>query len=212
MEVYGTKPPRFTKEWWEYFWDYYKLHTIAAVIVLIVIISSVVECARKVNYDLQIDYISENPVTSDAISALTPLIEENIDDVTGNGKNEAFVTYLDMGDRSDPQYTEAMYTKFSVEMGYTESFVFLVSKKYADILTEAGAFEEAKNWCNKPSYDGYCVSLADCAVLKELGIDTNDLYIGVIKMRERDRQKEREENIPKQNNGIKFAKFLVNEE
>ena len=32
-EKYGTVPKKFTSAWWEYFWDYYKWHTIATVFV-----------------------------------------------------------------------------------------------------------------------------------------------------------------------------------
>lgn len=210
MEVYGTKPKRFTKEWWQYFWDYYKIHTITAIIVLIVIITTISECAHRIDYDLQIDYISENPLFGEVSDNLVALIEDNIDDVTGNGKSEAYIVNLDMGDRNDPQYTQAMFTKYSVEMGYTESFVFLVSKEYADQLSEAEVFEKAESWTSAPSYNGYCVSLENCSALSEIGVDTSDLYVGVVKMRERDKESEREKNLPKQANGIKFAKFLVN--
>ncbi|HAL63744.1 MAG TPA: hypothetical protein DCO93_04785, partial [Clostridiales bacterium] len=182
MEVYGTKPKRFTKEWWEYFWDYYKIHTIATAIIIIFIGITISECAHRINYDLQIDYISENQISDEAVNALTSLIEQNIDDITENGKPEAYVTYLDMGEHGDPQYTQAMFTKYSVEMGYTESFVFLVSEKYADQLSEEGIFEEASTWTSIPSYNGYCVSLEDCEILKEIGIDTSDLYVGVLKI------------------------------
>ncbi|MBR4724106.1 MAG: hypothetical protein IK072_05180 [Clostridia bacterium] len=209
MEVYGTKPKLFTKEWWEYFWDYYKWHTILGVLLMIVLIASITECASRINYDLQIDYISEHKISDSSVAALTGLIEKNIDDINENGKNQAYVTVLDMGENLDPQYTQAMFTKYSVESGYTESFVFLVSKEYADRLSNEDVFEKAENWTSAPSYNGYCISLENCDVLKEIGIDTDDLYVGVIKLREREKKSEREKKLPYQKNGIKFAKFLV---
>lgn len=210
MEVYGTKPKRFTKEWWEYFWDYYKIHTITFIIVLFFIISTINECSHRVNYDLQIDYISENTITEDYENALTALIEENIDDITGNGKSEAHITLLDMGEHGDPQYTQAMYTKYTIEMGYTESFVFIVSEKYANELGESGIFEPSENWTDIPSYNGYFISLENCTKLQEIGINTDDLYVAVMKIRERDKKAVREKNRLIQENGIKFAKFLIN--
>lgn len=212
MEVYGTKPKRFTKEWWEYFWDYYKLHTIAVIILLVAITSAISECAHRINYDLQVDLISENPISADALNSLPAIIEEHIDDITENEKTEAYVTYLDMRESSDPQYTEAMVTKYSVELGYSEAFVFLVSQKYADNVIDAGAFEEAKSWCSADAYRGFCVSLKDCGYLKDIGIDTDDLYVGIVKMREHYKSSVREKNLPKQENAIKFARFLINEE
>ena len=209
MEVYGQKPKRFTKEWWEYFWDYYKLHTIAGVFLLFILVISISECAHKIDYDLQVDYISEHQISDRSVTALTELIEKNIDDINENGKNQAYVTVLDMGEDADPQYTQAIYTKYSVEAGYTESFVFLVSKKYADILSEEDIFEKSENWTSAPSYNGYCISLDNCAVLKEIGIDTSDLYLGIIRLRDREKEAEREKKLPYQRNGIKFAKFLI---
>ena len=208
MEIYGEKPKRFTKEWWEYFWDYYKWHTIAAIVVLTVIISTVTECANRVHYDLQLDFISNETLTTDAQEALIALMEKNIDDVTENGRNEAYVTYIDMGERNDPQYVQAMRTKYAVELGSTEAFLFLVSREYADELIDGEILVKAENWCDAPSYRGYCIDLSDCAALKEIGINTDDLYACIIKIRETNESK-REKLVPKQENGIKFAKFLI---
>ena len=36
-EKYGTIPKRFTPEWWEYFWMYYKVHTIAITLVILAV-------------------------------------------------------------------------------------------------------------------------------------------------------------------------------
>ncbi|MCR4720001.1 MAG: hypothetical protein K5768_10270 [Firmicutes bacterium] len=209
MEVYGVKPKRFTKEWWEYFWEYYKWHTIATIVLIILFITSINDCVHRINYDLQVDYISEHQISEEASNALTALIEENIDDVTENGKKEAYVTLLDMKENPDPQYTQAMYTKYSVEMAYIESFVFLMSKKYADELSDMGVFEASENWTSAPSYNGYCISLEDCTALKEIGIDTGDLYLGIIKLKEQEKVSEREKKLLQQENGIKFAKFLI---
>ena len=41
-EKYGEVPPKFTKKWWEYFWDYYKWHVIITVVA--VLIASVTQC------------------------------------------------------------------------------------------------------------------------------------------------------------------------
>ena len=86
-----------------------------------------------------------------------------------------------------------------------------MTKKYADQLSEEGIFEKSESWTSLPSYNGYCISLETCTKLKEIGVDTSDLYIGVIKLRESDKKSAREKNRPKQENGIKFAKLLINE-
>lgn len=209
MEVYGVKPKPFTKEWWPYFWEYYKIHTFFVVFAVIFLVAAISECKNQKNYDLQIDVITENAVSQEALDRLTDVASENIDDVTDNGKNEALVSYLYMNESDDPQYFEAVSTKMMAETGYTDAFIFLVSKKYADYMSDLGGFKPASEWTEFPSYNGYCVSLADCEIIKKLGIDTTDLYMGIVELRERDKKSEREKNRLKQDNGIKFAKFLL---
>lgn len=209
MEVYGTKPKLFTKEWWPYFWDYYKIHTIVCIVAAIVIISTINDCMHRTNYDLQIDVITENSVTQEALDNLTNIICENIEDVTCNGKNEAYITYIDMGENIDPQYSQAMYTKMTIEAIYTDSSVFLMSKKYADYMFENGILMPASSWTDAESYNGYAVSLENCEILENIGIDTSDLYAGVVNLRADDKEQLREKNRKKQENGVKFAKFLL---
>ncbi len=209
MEVYGTKPPRFTKEWWEYFWDYYKWHTIGTVIVLIIIVTTIVDSVNKVKYDLSTTFIAPIILTEETEQALTNLMEDNIDDASGNKKNEAFLTYLNMSDNSDPQYMQAMQTKLMIELGYSESFVYILSKQYADLFEGGeGVLIPASDWTSKESYDGSFVSLNGNRYLEDLGLDTSDLYLAV-----RDTRKDEKDDkfcIEKQKNGVKFAKFLIN--
>ena len=212
MEVYGVKPKRFTKEWWPYFWDYYKLHLLAVIFAVIVLISALYECKKQIKYDLQIDIITENFVTEEAITSLTEFTKGNIQDVTKNGVTDAYVLYLDMGEEDEPQFMEAMQTKMMVEVGYTEGFVFLVSKKYADYMSEIGVSMPSSDWTEAESYNGYCIDLKGSKILENTGIDTSDLYLGVVAMRERDKEKDRKKNLPKQENGIKIAKLLIDGE
>ena len=209
MEVYGVKPKPFTKDWWPYFWEYYKLHTISAVLAAILLIFAVSECKNQKNYDLQIDVITENAVSQESLDALLDIVRKNIDDVTENAENEAYISYLNMSENINPQITEVMYNKMIIEAGYTEAFIFLVSQKFADYLSNEGVFKPSSDWTEEDSYNGYCMSLKDCGILQNIGIDTSDLYLGIVELRERDGKSAREKNLPKQENGIKFAKFLL---
>ena len=149
------------------------------------------------------------------INDLKPIIKEinirpeDIEDVTENGKTEAYISFLDMRENVDPGVSEVMYSKLVVEVGYSEAFVFIVSQKFADYLSNEGILKPASDWTDMESYNGYCISLENCKVLEDIGIDTSDLYIGITELRERDGKSARDKNIPKQENGIKFAKFLL---
>lgn len=211
MEVYGTKPKRFTKEWWGYFWDYYKWHTIGGAFVAFLIITSCVQCITQTKYDLQIDYISEYGILSEHKDALKVLAEENVEDATGNGKNEVFVLSLNMSQANDPQMMQAMQTKLMVEMGYSEGYAFIMTKQYADLMTEQGVLEPTSIWAGECANDGSVISLADCTALSQIGIDAakQDLYIGITKLREKEKEDELE--VKRYENGVRFAQCLINQ-
>ena len=46
-EKYGEVPPKFTKKWWEYFWDYYKWHVIITVVAVLIASVTIVQCATR---------------------------------------------------------------------------------------------------------------------------------------------------------------------
>ncbi len=211
MEVYGIKPKRFTKEWWGYFWDYYKWHTIGGGFVAFLVITSCVQCITQTKYDLQVDYISEYGILSEHEDALRALAEEKIEDVTGNGKNEVSILSLNMSQANDPQMMQAMQTKFVIEMGYSEGYAFILTKQYADLMTEQGVLEPTSAWAGEYANDGCVISLSGCTALSEIGIDASeqDLYIGIHKVREKEKEDELE--VKRYENGVRFAQYLINQ-
>ena len=50
-EKYGEVPPKFTKKWWEYFWDYYKWHVIITVVAVLIASVTIVQCATRPKYE-----------------------------------------------------------------------------------------------------------------------------------------------------------------
>lgn len=207
MEVYGKKPKRFTKEWWEYFWDYYKIHTFVTIFAIIIIVSTLVECANKVHYDMQLDFISEYGLTEESKSKIEELMENETEDVTGNEKKEAFLNLLNMSDMSDPQMVQAMQTKLMVEAACSEAYIFILSPKYVEYFKGSGMFLNTAQWTDKESSNNEVVSLKDCEKLKQLGVDTENLYIGIRNIRED--EKKDENASKKQKNEIEFAKDLL---
>ena len=55
-EKYGEVPPKFTKKWWEYFWDYYKWHVIITVVAVLIASVTIVQCATRPKYDMNVVY------------------------------------------------------------------------------------------------------------------------------------------------------------
>ena len=87
-EKYGTIPKRFTKAWWEYFWCYYKWHTIATAFVLFVIGSTIHSCVTAEKFDLNIVHMGNMSFGDDNGTAVELALEEFIDDIDQKqGKN-----------------------------------------------------------------------------------------------------------------------------
>ena len=54
MKIRGKE---INKKLFENYWYYYKIHTIAGIFILILLIYSIVECANKVDPDATVSYI-----------------------------------------------------------------------------------------------------------------------------------------------------------
>lgn len=209
MEVYGKKPKRFTKAWWEYFWEYYKWHTVSAVVAAVLIAVTCVQCATKIKYDIQVDFISEFGLLTEQEDALEALAAGCAEDITGNGISEAYVMNLNMNDSGGAEMSQAMQTKLMVEMGYSEGYAFIMTKKYADLLTEENVLSPTAEWAEEYANDGCVISLSDCTALYDISINAEeqDLYIGVTALRSKDKDDKRE--IARHENGIRFARYLI---
>lgn len=206
MEVYGEKPKRFTAKWWSYIWDYYKWHIFCVLFIIFTLVTTLQQCATRPNYDLKITAVTEQNLVLSQTDTITEMAKNLISDATGNGEIEALVMPICMSDESDAQTIQAGYAKFTVEVTMPEAYVFIMSKVFADRVAESEIMETTDVWAGG-SPDEYLVSLAGNEKLAELGIDTEELYLGVVKLF--DDKKEDEVEKARYENGVLFAKYLL---
>jgi hypothetical protein len=191
-EVYGVKPKRFTKEWWPYFWMYYKWHTIGIVFVVAAVAFTVAQCATKPRYDLTMTYAGHLTFSSEESDEIAADMASYIDDVDGNGESSVeFQTYTFMDQAGSEEYDAAMQAKLDVELYDERSFIFIADKQTLDAMLNNGYYNEVYaqvgQWANEmPSEDrlymkedgnAYAVSLKDSAYLNSKGYKTEDMYI-----------------------------------
>lgn len=69
-EFYGEKPKRFSREWWPYFWLYYKWHTIGIAVALLIITTTVVDIINRERYDLEIVYLGSQHIAEESLDKL----------------------------------------------------------------------------------------------------------------------------------------------
>lgn len=206
MEVYGEKPQKFTAKWWGYVWDYYKWHIVCVLFIIFTLVTTLHQCATRPNYDLKITAVTEQNLVLGQTDAITEMANNIISDATGNGVVEAFCMPICMNDQSDAQTIQAGYAKFTVEVSMPEAYVFIMSKVFADRIEEGGLLESTDVWADGNA-DEYLVSLNGNEKLSALGIDTKELYLGVVKLF--DDKKEDEVEKARYENGVLFARHLL---
>lgn len=178
-EKYGTIPKRFTKAWWEYFWDYYKIHTIVIALIIIAVAFTVYQVKTTPKYDLNLSYAGEMYLSDEMVSAIQNKLSEVIDDLDGNGEKKVGINqFVFTQNDEDVQFTQAMITKLQLEFVTDESMLFVYSEDKAKFLFEneslTGAFLPVSQWLDEDidvenkilySYGGedYGVALFDSA-------------------------------------------------
>ena len=134
-EKYGVVPPKFTKEWWPYFWEYYKVHTIVAAFIIIAVVTTAVQCAGREKYDLNVTYGGKLSFDTELTPKLEEEFEKYIDDVDGNGEKNVFFQAMTIsGLQGYEQYDYALETKLQLEFQMENSFIFLLDKTQMDTL------------------------------------------------------------------------------
>ena len=222
LEKYGTVPKRFTKAWWEYFWDYYKWHTLGTAFALVLIAITAVQCATRIDYDLTLTAAGNMVLSNEQSQLITDKLSEYISDADKNGENHVFLQQLTMssGETVDPQYEMAMSTKLTLEVAAGEGYLFLFTKEQADNYLNSGEcegmFMQVSEWADEMPADNllslsggkpYAVKLSESKFLSDLGIDMSDCYL----MMRLQRNDEKEEDVAntKYQNSLIAANLLI---
>ncbi len=192
MEKYGQAPKRFTKEWWEHFWEYYKLHTIVALAILGLCLSTIIQIASKVESDMVLTLAGEAIISQENQDEIAKRLSDAIGDGNDDGKIRATIQDLSMAksDAADLEFAYAVENRLQLELATGEGYLYIMDYDKADQYLSMDGGEElflpSAQWADGNfghdkllTYNNtpYAVSLADSQILAELGIDANDLYV-----------------------------------
>ncbi len=211
MEKYGVKPDRFTKAWFEYVWDYYKIHIIVGLVLLAAIIYTVIAINSKKEYDLTVVFATNQQVTDEAKKNLTGELKKIAKDIDGDGEiNVAIFDYPYISDYDDIEYKRALEEKFHLDLQAGETFLYVISKDVLDDLkyrTEIeGLFSKPSEWAENAESDGDFAAVFDSVMLNSSGIIEDNLYIGVRNFRYSEKP---EKDGAKRDNAIFAAKEIL---
>lgn len=219
-EVYGVKPKIFTKEWWPYFWMYYKWHTIGAVFVALCIIITAVQCVNREKFDVTVTYAGTAYMLDGAVDKLEIALSELTEDIDGDGENKAFVQQLNMGsDQANAELNYALQTKHDISLGESTSHLYIYDKEQGDIMISVREQAEATYTPITKWYEGdfdssevllskngvpLGISLKDSKLLEKCGIDGDGLYV-TVKICNGDKG----EDVSSYNSAVAMAKAML---
>lgn len=193
-EKYGEIPPRFTKQWWDYVWYYYKWHITITVFAIIIASVTMVQCATRTRYDMTVVYAGHMNYSDDEIIRLQELLSEHITDIDENDeKNVMFMPLMFADNPGSEEYDYAMQTKLDLSFTDDYTFIYLMDKSEAELYLQresiADTFENTDLYAENTDAEilrasdgtGYAVSLRNSALLKNNNIYCEDLYILIAK-------------------------------
>lgn len=224
MEKYGVVPPKFTKEWWAYFWDYYKIHTISVTAAVLLIGNSVVQCVRAPKYDLSVLYVNPAEVVEETDVKFTEAVSPALTDVHNNNEILTFIQTLPISTlQAEDEQTYAMVTKLTLELQAGENWLFLVTEDVAKglisqdayagcfmTLEDVGIKADEELILRSDNSDAYGLKLTDNELLKSTGLKTEDMYLLIRDLYEREAKDEK--NVLKHNNALSAAKLIAGQQ
>ena len=226
MEKYGVIPKKFTKAWWEYFWDYYKWHTIGGAVTLAVILITCVQCATRPHYDVTVTYAGDMIFMEQTIARLSEELAGHISDTDDNGKTLAYFQALTLAkdgtSQAGTEYNSAMSTKLILEFQTGDTYLFLFDRQELDRLLNRNSDEKLfvplSEWVSsdiselktaKQEGVDYAVDITGNKFFhSDMGLNMGDsLYIAVRRMRSKDENDEHQRRMYEQS--IALANYIL---
>lgn len=191
-EQYGEKPKKFSAEWFEYIWNYYKWFMIAAVTVIILAIITVWQIRQTPKYDVTLTVAGDYLYGDDDVMRIEEMLNNAGEDVNGDGQITSNVYQLVYV--GDAAVDDAYNTRFTLQLQEEDMLLYLMDEKRFDkIIAESFGdelFSPLSDWyvgdASDESFyysDGkpYGVKILSGKAFKENGITDGDLYLAVRK-------------------------------
>ena len=219
-EKYGTIPKKFTKEWWSWFWMYYKWYVIGTVFALTLLTITIIDAVTAEKYDATVLYAGHRYYTTETQEKFEEILSPMIEDVDGNGKKSIYFSSLDVDTSSkDVEYLQARALKIDTSFTEKGTYLYIMDKELADLYKgeDAGemVFAPLDDWLTADisglaTYDAhgkaYGVDISNLKFFKDAEIDTSGLYLF---MRYYPRSDQRKSQLKGYNASIKLANEIL---
>ncbi len=191
-EKYGVKPKIFTKDWWPYFWMYYKWHTIVLGVLVLFLTAGITDYVTRTIYDLELTYYGTVCGENSQWAELCDLLEPNLADIDSNGEINLGPTVLNKSEETTMyEHNQTMHVGFMDSFSDENMYLYILDKEILENLASNNFlpdfFVETEIWLQTElssdmiisTKDGkpYAVSLKNSKKAKMAGLACDDLYV-----------------------------------
>ncbi len=216
-EVYGERPKMFTREWWSWFWMYYKWHTIIVIFVLFSVVLFAYQKSNEIKYDHNLTYrIQAMYIGEHGQNEIRKALEPKLQDANGDGEVHLFINGITIsGHPAEAGLDVDLRTKHDLEFVNPYSYLYIYDTAEFDVITKtydvAEIYLPVDEWAEELNAQAvtignggiaYGVSLKDSKIMADCRMDSDDMFVFV-----------KNDSIMKEKNEIsrKNAIILANE-
>lgn len=182
----------------KYFWDYYKVHTLIALVVAVLIAITVYQVVNTEKYDLEISYYGKTYITDEMKNEIEDKLEQYIEDLDGDGKKE--VNLIVNNSLSEAEYAANEQIKFISEVSAASYSAYILDNDKYKILLPDDADDE-----DRELVSSYELNIND-SIGGIIGESENQLYWCTVKPRNMEKASETE--IGSYNNACRIESAL----
>lgn len=164
--------PKTFKEKLNNFWYHYKIHTILASFLIVVLAVSVTQCARRPKYDLEILYFAYKPAIDAQTLSMGDYFQKFAEDVNGDGEVNINVINCSVNDSNKDPSRFTMFSKVQAILASEETVsVYVVDQKameYFDDALDISIFKEKPTPLGDEFYEK--TAIANYTLPKDLSV------------------------------------------
>lgn len=177
-------------KFWQNFWEYYKLHTIAVLFVVILTAVGVRSCINRVDTDLQIYHVGEYLIPLP--EKIEAVLSETVKDIDGDGKVTINISNEAYSDGKDLQAGVAIFNRIDAELMSGNPFILMTDEVYIkrfennsalqpiDDIIEGKDIPEENIKRDTLTGKAIAVDVANMPIGREVGsLDGKKMYVGI---------------------------------
>lgn len=196
-------------EWFSNFIYYYSKYIVFFLVLAVIVTISCISCARKIEYDCEIYYLSDKHFMSDVYDNVENALVDVIDDVDGkHGNIVAFHDYTAVSkDAVSNDIDLVMTSKIHMEVANGNGYLYVMNEEWYNFCVKNELLEDISEFTGDKN-PIYCFEITDNKFLNELGVkDNGKLYIGLRCMNYDDIDDNK--HVKKYNNAKKVIKYVI---